>query len=39
MTSASCPGARSVELMTIDHITPEQKAASGFFPEFWDSHG
>src|SRR5215208_3957589 len=30
---------RSVELMTIDHITPEQKAVSGFFPGFWDSHG
>jgi CubicO group peptidase (beta-lactamase class C family) len=29
----------SVELMTIDHITPEQKAASDFFPDFWDSHG
>ena len=25
----------SVELMTTDHITPEQKAVSGF----WDSHG
>ena len=30
---------RSVELMTIDHITPEQKAVSGFFPGFWDDHG
>jgi CubicO group peptidase (beta-lactamase class C family) len=30
---------RSVELMTTDHITPEQKAVSGFFPGFWDSHG
>lgn len=29
----------SVELMTSDHITPEQKAASPFFPGFWDSHG
>jgi CubicO group peptidase (beta-lactamase class C family) len=29
----------SVELMTTDHITPQQKAASDFFPEFWDSHG
>jgi CubicO group peptidase (beta-lactamase class C family) len=29
----------SVELMTADHITPEQKAKSGFFPGFWDSHG
>jgi len=30
---------RSVELMTIDHITPEQKAVSDFFPDFWDNHG
>ena len=30
---------RSVELMTTDHITPEQKALSGFFPGFWDDHG
>jgi CubicO group peptidase (beta-lactamase class C family) len=30
---------RSVELMTTDHITPEQKAVSGFFPGFWDAHG
>jgi CubicO group peptidase (beta-lactamase class C family) len=30
---------RSVELMTTDQITPEQKAVSGFFPGFWDSHG
>jgi hypothetical protein len=30
---------RSVELMTTDHITPEQKAVSDFFPDFWDSHG
>jgi hypothetical protein len=29
----------SVELITTDHITPEQKAVSGFFPGFWDSHG
>jgi CubicO group peptidase (beta-lactamase class C family) len=29
----------SVELMTTDHITPEQKAASAFFPDFWDSRG
>jgi CubicO group peptidase (beta-lactamase class C family) len=29
----------SVELMTTDHITPEQKVVSGFFPDFWDSHG
>jgi CubicO group peptidase (beta-lactamase class C family) len=31
----------SVELMTTDHITPEQKAASvaNFFPGFFDNHG
>jgi CubicO group peptidase (beta-lactamase class C family) len=29
----------AVELMTIDHITPEQKAASPFAPGFWDNHG
>jgi CubicO group peptidase (beta-lactamase class C family) len=29
----------SVELMTTDHITPEQKAVSGFFPDFWEDHG
>jgi CubicO group peptidase (beta-lactamase class C family) len=29
----------SIELMTTDHITPEQKAASPFFPGFWDNHG
>ena len=29
----------SVELMTTDHITPEQKAASPFFPSFWDNRG
>jgi CubicO group peptidase (beta-lactamase class C family) len=29
----------SVELMTTDHITLEQKAISGFFPGFWDSRG
>ncbi len=29
----------SVELMTTDQITPEQKAASPFFPGFWDSRG
>jgi CubicO group peptidase (beta-lactamase class C family) len=31
----------SVTLMTTDHITAEQKAASAsqFFPGFWDSHG
>jgi CubicO group peptidase (beta-lactamase class C family) len=31
----------SIELMTTDQITPEQKSASKseFFPGFWDSHG
>lgn len=29
----------TVELMTTDQLTPEQKAASPFFPGFWDSHG
>lgn len=30
---------RSVELMTTDHITPEQKAVSPFMPGFWDKRG
>jgi CubicO group peptidase (beta-lactamase class C family) len=25
--------------MTTDHIAPEQKAASAFFPGFWDNDG
>jgi CubicO group peptidase (beta-lactamase class C family) len=29
----------SIELMTIDHITPEQKSVSPFFPNFWDTYG
>ena len=29
----------SVELMTTDHISPEQKAVSPFFPGFWDTRG
>jgi CubicO group peptidase (beta-lactamase class C family) len=29
----------TVELMTADHLTPEQKAASPFFPGFWDTRG
>jgi len=29
----------SVELMTIDHLTPEQKATSPFFANFWDDRG
>ncbi|MDY7225015.1 serine hydrolase domain-containing protein [Hyalangium rubrum] len=30
---------RSIELMTTDHITPEQKAVSLFSPGFWDKRG
>ena len=33
------PSRLSVELMTTGHITPEQKAASNFFPAFWDNYG
>jgi CubicO group peptidase (beta-lactamase class C family) len=29
----------TIELMTTDHVMPEQKAASPFFPGFWDSRG
>jgi CubicO group peptidase (beta-lactamase class C family) len=29
----------SVELMTIDHLTPAQKAASPFFADFWNDRG
>jgi CubicO group peptidase (beta-lactamase class C family) len=29
----------SVETMTTDQLTPEQKAVSHFFPGFWDSRG
>jgi len=29
----------SVELMTADHISAEQKAASDFFPAFWNNRG
>jgi CubicO group peptidase (beta-lactamase class C family) len=29
----------AVEIMTTDQLTPEQKAASAFFPGFWDSRG
>jgi len=29
----------SIELMTIDHITPEQKSASPFFENYWKDHG
>jgi CubicO group peptidase (beta-lactamase class C family) len=31
--------AQSVEAMLADQITPAQKAASPFFPGFWDTHG
>lgn len=29
----------SVRRMMTDHIAPEQKAASSFFPRFWENHG
>ena len=29
----------TVELMTTDQLLPAQKAASPFYPGFWDSHG
>jgi CubicO group peptidase (beta-lactamase class C family) len=29
----------SIELMTVDQLTPEQKAGSPFFEHFWDSYG
>jgi len=29
----------SIELMTTDHVTPEQKVVSDFFPNFWDNRG
>ena len=29
----------SVELMTMDHLTPAQKTLSPFFENFWDAHG
>ena len=29
----------SIELMTMDHLTPEQKAASPFFENFWNGRG
>lgn len=39
-----CPGGRilarpTVQLMMTDQITPAQKAASPFFPGFWDNQG
>ena len=30
---------QTVELMTTDHLTAAQKAASPFFPGFWDTNG
>ena len=29
----------SVETMTTDHLTPEQKAAAAFAPGYWNTHG
>jgi len=29
----------TIELMTRDHLTPGQKAASPFFADFWDTYG
>ena len=29
----------TIELMTMDHLTPAQKAASPFFDDFWDTRG
>jgi CubicO group peptidase (beta-lactamase class C family) len=29
----------SIELMTMDHLTPAQKAVSPFFENFWTAHG
>jgi CubicO group peptidase (beta-lactamase class C family) len=29
----------TIELMTTDHLTPHQKAASPFFEHFWDTYG
>ena len=29
----------TVELMTADHLTAEQKALSYFYPDFWEAHG
>ena len=29
----------SIELMTMDHITPEQKTASPFFENYWNGRG
>jgi CubicO group peptidase (beta-lactamase class C family) len=29
----------AIQLMTMDHLTPEQKAVSPFFEHFWDTRG
>jgi len=29
----------AIQLMTMDHLTPEQKAISPFFEHFWDTRG
>ncbi|MFN0103015.1 MAG: serine hydrolase domain-containing protein [Bryobacteraceae bacterium] len=29
----------SIDLMTIDHLTADQKVGSGFFPGYWDNRG
>jgi CubicO group peptidase (beta-lactamase class C family) len=29
----------AIQLMTMDHLTPEQKAISPFFEQFWESRG
>jgi CubicO group peptidase (beta-lactamase class C family) len=44
MVNGAYPGERilsrpSIELMTMDHLTPGQKVASPFFENFWDSRG
>ncbi|ASO20932.1 CubicO group peptidase (beta-lactamase class C family) [Actinoalloteichus hoggarensis] len=44
LNKGACEGERilsraSVEMMTTDQLTPEQKARSGFFPGYWDNRG
>lgn len=36
---ASILSRASIELMTTDHLTSEQKVGSGFFPGYWDNRG
>jgi CubicO group peptidase (beta-lactamase class C family) len=43
LDGGACGGTRilsrpAVELMTADHITPEQKALSAFFEGYWEDH-